>query len=62
MEYGMPTLLELDLDGNVKLALELGLSFVEINCNVPEFQVDKMDPQTFLDYNDVDYRSQSKDF
>ncbi|TXT19199.1 MAG: xylose isomerase domain-containing protein [Erysipelotrichaceae bacterium] len=50
MEYGMPTLLELDLDGNVKLALELGLSFVEINCNVPEFQVDKMDPQTFLDY------------
>lgn len=49
MEYGMPTLLELDLEANVKLAKELGLSFIEINCNVPEFQVDKMDPQTLLD-------------
>ncbi len=49
MEYGMPTLLELDLQGNVKLAKELGLSFIEINCNVPEFQVDQMDPQILRD-------------
>lgn len=45
MEYGMPTLLELDsLRANVDLARRLGLSFVEINCNVPEFQVDSMSP------------------
>ena len=45
MEFGMPTLLELEsLEANVRLAQELGLSFVEINCNVPQFQVSTMDP------------------
>lgn len=43
MHYGMPTLLEFEtLEENVKLAKELGLQFVEINCNVPEFQVDQL--------------------
>lgn len=46
MEFGMPTLLELDdLQTNIDLALDLKLSFIEINCNVPEFQVDQMDPE-----------------
>lgn len=49
MKFGMPTLLELnDLKANVDLALKLGLSFVEINANVPEFQVDSMDPEELL--------------
>ena len=44
MKFGMPTLLELEtLEENVALAQRLGLSFVEINCNVPQFQVNKMD-------------------
>jgi len=50
MEYGMPTLLELEgVKANVRLAQALKLSFVEINCNVPEFQVDRMDAQELLD-------------
>jgi len=50
MEFGMPTLLELDdLEANIKLAQALKLSFIEINCNVPEFQVDKMDAQALIE-------------
>jgi sugar phosphate isomerase/epimerase len=46
MEFGMPTLLELDtLEDNVALAQQLGLSFVEINGNVPPFQVASLDAQ-----------------
>lgn len=53
MEFGMPTLLELnDLKENIDLALALKLDFIEINCNVPEFQVDKMDAQALLDLTD----------
>jgi len=49
MEFGMPTLLELDtLEDNIALCKELGLKFVEINCNVPEFQVENMDPEALL--------------
>jgi sugar phosphate isomerase/epimerase len=45
MNFGMPTLLELNgLQENVELCKRLGLSFIEINCNVPEFQVDAMNP------------------
>ena len=44
MKYGMPTLLEFEnIETNVKYAQSLGLDFIEINCNVPEFQVDAMD-------------------
>lgn len=39
MIYGMPTLLELDtLEANVQLCKTLGLDFVEINMNMPQFQ------------------------
>ena len=35
--FGMPTLIELeDLDANVALCRELGLSFVELNMNLPQ--------------------------
>lgn len=50
MKFGMPTLLELNgLQANVDCCQRLGLDFVEINCNVPEFQVDAMNPQELLD-------------
>jgi len=49
MEFGMPTLLELeDLASNVKLAQDLGLSFVEINCNLPQFQVAQLNADELL--------------
>lgn len=49
MKFGMPSLLELNgVQENVKLAQALGLSFVEINCNVPEFQIEAMDPTELL--------------
>jgi len=44
IEFGMPTLLELDgLDDCARLARELGLSFVEINMNMPQYQIDRLD-------------------
>lgn len=43
IQFGMPTLLELDgLEANAKLCQELGLGFVEINMNMPEFQVEEL--------------------
>jgi len=40
MKFGMPTLIELDsLQKNVALCCELGLSFIEINMNLPLFQI-----------------------
>lgn len=50
MDFGMPTLLELDeLQQNVELAVRLGLDFVEINCNVPQFQTHTMNAQQLRD-------------
>jgi sugar phosphate isomerase/epimerase len=50
MDFGMPTLLELDtLEENIVLCKQLGLKFIEINCNVPEFQVENMNPEELLD-------------
>ncbi len=44
LDFGMPTLLELDgLEANAKFCHELGLKFVEINMNVPDFQVEALD-------------------
>ena len=46
LHFGMPTLLELDgIEENVRLCQALGLEFVEINMNMPEFQVEAMDPE-----------------
>lgn len=46
MKFGMPTLLELSgINENVEFCQKLGLDFIEINCNVPEYQVNKMDPK-----------------
>lgn len=38
MDFGMPTLVELpNLEENVRLCAELGLQFVELNMNLPEY-------------------------
>lgn len=44
MQYGMPTLLELkSIKENAALCRELGLSFIELNMNLPEYQADRLD-------------------
>lgn len=41
MEYGMPVLMENNtLEENAMLCRELGLSFIELNLNLPEYQPD----------------------
>ena len=44
MQYGMPTLIEnKTLNDNIKLCKELGLKFIELNMNFPEYQIDKLE-------------------
>ncbi|MCR5428198.1 MAG: sugar phosphate isomerase/epimerase [Lachnospiraceae bacterium] len=44
MQFGMPTLIENGtLEDNVNLCRELGLSFIELNMNFPEYQVEKLE-------------------
>lgn len=51
MEYGMPTLIEIfDLEETLKLSNELSLSFVELNMNLPQYQVLKLE-QNISDLN-----------
>lgn len=46
MHIGMPTLVELDnLIDNVKVCCNLGFNFIEINMNLPEYQIDRLDPK-----------------
>lgn len=48
MDFGMPTLIENDtLEDNAKLCNELGLRFVELNMNLPQFQSDVIDVDFF---------------
>ena len=44
MQFGMPTLIEnKSLQDNIDLCCELGLKFIELNMNFPEYQVDKLE-------------------
>lgn len=44
LELGMPTLIEnKTLEDNIALCKELEFSFVELNMNFPEYQIDKME-------------------
>ena len=54
MQYGMPTLIEnKTLHDNIMLCKELGLHFIELNMNFPEYQIDKL--EAFSDfYNAAD--------
>ena len=44
MQFGMPTLIEnKTLDDNIALCSRLGLKFIELNMNFPEYQLDKLE-------------------
>ncbi len=46
--YGMPTLIETTtLEECAKLCAELGLDFIELNMNMPQYQLDKIDVDYF---------------
>lgn len=46
--YGMPTLIETStLEECAKLCAELGLDFIELNMNMPKYQLDKIDVDYF---------------
>ena len=46
--YGMPTLIELNtLEECAKLCTELGLDFIELNMNMPQYQLPKIDVEYF---------------
>ena len=43
MQFGMPTLIEnKTLEDNIALCSRLGLKFIELNMNFPEYQLDKL--------------------
>ena len=44
IQFGMPTLIENQtLEDNIALCTSLGLRFIELNMNFPEYQVDQME-------------------
>ena len=44
VSFGMPTLIEPStLEDCAKLCAELGLDFIELNMNMPQYQLDKID-------------------
>ena len=46
--YGMPTLIETStLEDCAKLCAELGLDFIELNMNLPQYQLPKIDVEYF---------------
>ena len=49
IQFGMPTLIEnKTLEDNVVLCSNLGLKFVELNMNFPEYQVDQLEKTDLL--------------
>ena len=49
MQFGMPTLIENHtLEDNVNLCESLGLKFIELNINFPEYQVDKLEDTDYF--------------
>lgn len=48
MILGMPTLIETkSLENGASLCNELGLNFIELNMNLPQYQLDKIDVEKF---------------
>ena len=44
MQYGMPTLIEnTSLEENISLCASLGLNFIELNMNFPEYQLHRLE-------------------
>ncbi|MCM1102502.1 MAG: sugar phosphate isomerase/epimerase [Clostridium sp.] len=54
MQFGMPTLIEIrQLEDTMRLCRELGLDFVELNMNLPDYQADRMeDTEKFLTFKE----------
>lgn len=51
--YGMPTLIETSsLEECAKLCVDLGLEFIELNMNLPQYQLDKIDVEQFKNVAD----------
>lgn len=49
MDFGMPTLIELNnLEDCAVLCNELGLQFIELNMNLPQYQLNEIDTDKFL--------------
>ena len=49
MQFGMPTLIEnRSLEDNIALCSELGLQFVELNMNFPEYQTERLEQTEHL--------------
>ncbi|MCH5170652.1 MAG: sugar phosphate isomerase/epimerase [Oscillospiraceae bacterium] len=49
MDFGMPTLIELNkLEDCAVLCKELGLQFIELNMNLPQYQINRIDTDKFL--------------
>ena len=49
MQFGMPTLIEnRTLEDNVDLCRSLGLQFIELNMNFPEYQADQLEQTEHL--------------
>lgn len=49
MDFGMPTLIETkNLEECASLCRNLGLQFVELNMNLPQYQLSKIDAEKFL--------------
>lgn len=49
MQYGMPTLIEnTALEDNISLCRRLGLQFIELNMNFPEYQLDTLENTDYL--------------
>lgn len=50
-DFGMPTLVEnKTLEDNISLCRELGLSFIELNMNFPEYQIAVENTDGFREY------------
>ena len=44
MQFGMPTLIEIkSIEETAALCHELGLAFIELNMDLPEYQADMLD-------------------
>lgn len=53
MDLGMPTLIEMpELENCVSLCAELGLQFVELNMNMPQFQPDRLEESRLVELSE----------
>lgn len=49
LQFGMPTLIEMDcLEDTMGLCRELGLDFVELNMNLPQYQAEGLEDTAYL--------------